>query len=85
MIKYLIFCLEKIVLFLIRFYQWTLSPDHGLFSAIYPGPGACKFNPTCSEYAVQAIQKYGLFKGVGKAIKRLARCHPWSLGGNDFP
>ena len=43
----------------------------------------CRFTPTCSEYAAQAIEKYGCFKGIGLAIWRLARCHPWTSGGDD--
>lgn len=76
---------QLIVLKLIRFYQKTFSPDHGPFSLIHPWPGVCKFQPTCSEYAYQAIEKYGLIKGCFKAIKRICRCHPWSRGGYDPP
>lgn len=77
--------IRLLVLKLIRFYQKTFSPDHGPFSLLHPWPGACKFQPTCSEYAYQAIVKYGLLKGIFKAIKRVLRCHPWSKGGWDPP
>ena len=76
--------LKEISIFLIRIYQRTLSLDHGLLSEIYPGHGACRFNPTCSEYSIQALRKYGLFKGLIKTIKRLIRCNHWNYGGNDF-
>jgi len=63
-----------IALALIKIYQKLISP---LLSSV------CRFHPSCSEYARQAIQKYGLFKGGGLALKRIARCHPRSAGGND--
>ena len=77
--------LRAIIIFLIRVYQRTISPDHGILSIFYPGPGACRFNPTCSEYSILALKKYGLFKGLVKTITRLVRCNPWNYGGNDFP
>jgi putative membrane protein insertion efficiency factor len=46
------------------------------------GP-ACRFNPTCSDYTYQAIEKYGVVKGGWLGLKRIARCHPWSRGGLD--
>jgi putative membrane protein insertion efficiency factor len=46
-------------------------------------PPACRFVPTCSEYAVEAIEKHGLFNGVGLAIRRIVRCAPWHPGGFD--
>lgn len=67
----------------IRFYQKNFSPDTSPFSLIHPFYGACKFQPTCSEYAYQAIEKYGIFKGIVKAISRIFRCHPFSRGGWD--
>lgn len=46
-------------------------------------PAVCRFQPTCSEYAAQAIAKYGAFKGSGLAVVRLCRCHPFHPGGYD--
>lgn len=62
---------------LIRLYQRTLSPDHGLFRVFYPD-GFCRYYPSCSEYAFQAITKFGFFRGWLLAIKRLLRCHPFN-------
>jgi uncharacterized protein len=59
---------------LIRIYQWTLSPLLG---------ANCRFYPSCSHYAEQALRKYGLIKGSYLAVRRLARCHPWHEGGVD--
>ena len=59
---------------LIRVYQKGISP---LF------PAACIYRPTCSEYARQAIDKYGFIKGAALATKRIARCHPFHAGGYD--
>ena len=59
----------------IRFYQRAISP--GL-------PARCKYHPSCSEYAVQAVRRYGILRGVVLAAWRLLRCNPWSHGGVDF-
>lgn len=61
-------------LFLIRAYQVVLSPILG---------PACRFSPSCSEYAYQAITRYGPLKGTILSIKRLFRCHPFNPGGFD--
>lgn len=58
----------------IKIYQIVLSP--------LIGP-SCRFNPTCSNYAIQAITKYGALKGLYLALKRIIRCHPWGESGND--
>ena len=58
----------------LRFYKRFISPML---------PPACRFQPTCSEYAMEAVQHYGIFKGSFLAMRRLARCHPWSRGGFD--
>jgi putative membrane protein insertion efficiency factor len=58
----------------IRLYQRAISPLL---------PPACRFTPTCSEYAVQAIEAYGASKGGWLALRRLARCHPWGGSGYD--
>lgn len=71
-----------VVLWLIKIYQKTLSFDHGFFSRFFPF-GFCRFNPTCSEYAYQAISKYGVLRGGIKALWRIMRCNPFSKGGND--
>jgi hypothetical protein len=73
---------SMIFVFLIRLYRKTISPDHGLLKIFYPY-GCCRFRPTCSEYAEDAIIKYGVFKGVLKIIWRVLRCNPWSKGGYD--
>jgi uncharacterized protein len=66
----------------IRFYQKTLSFDHGPMRFFKPY-GHCRFQPTCSEYAVKAIERYGFLKGGLKAMWRVLRCNPWSKGGYD--
>jgi len=58
----------------IKMYQIVLSP--------LIGP-SCRFNPTCSYYAIQAITKYGALKGLYLSLKRIVRCHPWGESGND--
>jgi len=66
--------LEKILLFLIRAYQLTLSPFLGQH---------CRFTPSCSNYAREAIQRHGAWRGSWLAIRRIARCHPFCEGGHD--
>ena len=63
--------MKTVLLSMIRFYQRSISP---LF------PPRCRFRPTCSAYAVQAITKYGALKGGWLALKRIARCHPFYKG-----
>lgn len=74
--------LSKIVISFIKFYQKTLSPDHGPLKHMFPH-GYCRFYPTCSEYAIQAIKKYGIIIGGLKAAWRILRCNPFNKGGND--
>ena len=66
--------LVKFFCLLIRFYQVCISP---LF------PPTCRYVPTCSAYSLEAIQKYGPFKGSYMGIKRILRCHPFHEGGYD--
>lgn len=73
---------KKFILKLIRLYQKTLSFDHGPLSVFY-FKGFCRFNPTCSEYTYQAIEKHGLPKGGFWGLWRILRCNPWSKGGYD--
>lgn len=62
---------------LIRLYQRTLSPDHGWTRVRYPY-GFCRFYPSCSEYAYQALERHGLILGIYLSVKRVARCNPWA-------
>lgn len=66
--------LKKAFLLLIRGYQKGVSPWL---------PAACRFHPTCSEYMYQAVEKWGLIKGLGLGLRRIGRCHPWNPGGVD--
>jgi putative membrane protein insertion efficiency factor len=60
----------------VRLYQLLISP-------LVP-PNTCKYHPTCSQYAIDALHKYGLVRGTAKAVWRLLRCNPWSRGGVDY-
>ena len=66
--------MKHLFIFLIRFYRQFVSP---LF------PPSCRFQPTCSEYALEALEKFGVIKGSWLAIKRVFRCHPLHPGGYD--
>src|SRR5205807_2011532 len=66
--------MRHLVALLIRLYQWTVSP--------LLGPG-CRFYPSCSRYALEAVLRFGVVRGGALAIARLARCHPWHAGGFD--
>jgi putative membrane protein insertion efficiency factor len=65
-----------VIIALVRVYQWTLSPIVGR---------QCRFQPTCSNYMIQAIEKYGALKGTLKGIWRIIRCNPFCRGGYDPP
>lgn len=69
--------MKYIFIFIIRVYQKTLSPDHGLFKARYPY-GFCRFYPSCSQYAIEAITEHGAAKGLVLATKRVIHCNPFS-------
>ena len=66
--------MKLVAIYLLRLYKYTVSPLL---------PPSCRFTPTCSEYALDAISKYGFGKGVILSLKRLSRCHPFCAGGYD--
>ena len=66
--------MKPLLLALIRFYQYAISPLLGR---------RCRFFPSCSEYAVEALEKHGALTGFWLALKRLSHCHPWNPGGFD--
>ena len=66
--------MRALVAFLIQIYQWTVSP--------LLGP-RCRFYPSCSQYAREAVLRFGVVAGGALALKRLGRCHPWHPGGFD--
>ena len=66
--------MRKAVLLLLRGYKWLVSPLL---------PAACRYVPTCSEYATEAVERHGAFKGGLKAAWRVLRCHPFAIGGYD--
>tara|TARA_Y100000590_G_scaffold238660_1_gene268485 strand:+ start:414 stop:620 length:207 start_codon:yes stop_codon:yes gene_type:complete len=67
--------LKLLIIGLIKFYQKGISPFL---------PSICKYQPTCSEYALQAINKFGVLKGTWLAFFRILRCNPWAKGGADY-
>lgn len=66
--------LSRLLIALIRFYKHYISPLT---------PQACRYTPTCSQYTLEAIQKYGALRGTWLGIKRICRCHPWGGSGYD--
>ena len=67
---------------LITGYQRTLSPDHGWMKRMVGHP-VCRYTPTCSEYAHEALERHGLIAGSWLALRRIIRCTPWHIGGDD--
>jgi putative membrane protein insertion efficiency factor len=65
---------QNVVLIVLRAYRWAISPLL---------PPACRYVPTCSEYAMEAVERYGAIQGSAKAIWRVLRCHPFTRGGVD--
>jgi hypothetical protein len=68
------FIVSFIFIKIIRFYQLAISPIL---------PDSCRYTPTCSQYSIEALQKYGPLKGSFLAIRRILRCHPWGGHGHD--
>ena len=69
---------RKIFIYIINIYQRTLSPDTGILKKIgVIKKPVCVFYPSCSEYTKEAINKYGVFKGIKLGFLRISRCHPW--------
>jgi len=66
--------MNKILLAVVRAYRYAVSPMLGQH---------CRFHPSCSAYAAEAIERHGAPRGVWLAVKRIARCHPWHAGGYD--
>lgn len=67
---------ELILVGLVRVYQKCISPMLGPH---------CRFHPSCSEYFILAVKKYGAIRGSWRGVRRIARCHPWNPGGYDPP
>ncbi len=65
---------RRLAVWILRLYQIAISP---LF------PASCRFTPTCSQYAIEAVERFGIFKGGWLSLKRIARCHPFHPGGYD--
>ncbi|NNC82759.1 MAG: membrane protein insertion efficiency factor YidD [Flavobacteriales bacterium] len=66
--------LSDLLILPIRFYQWAISPLL---------PSSCRYTPTCSHYAVEALRKHGPVRGSWLALKRISRCTPWGGSGHD--
>jgi len=66
--------LKYLLIGLVKVYQYCISPLT---------PASCRYIPTCSQYALEALRKYGVFKGGWLALKRILRCHPWGGHGYD--
>ncbi|MGD9869676.1 MAG: membrane protein insertion efficiency factor YidD [Thauera sp.] len=66
--------MKTVLIALVRFYRYAISPMLGR---------SCRFHPTCSEYAIEAIQRYGALRGGWMAARRVGRCHPFNPGGYD--
>jgi uncharacterized protein len=72
--------LQAILIFAIRAYRWMISPAQ-IF--LFGPTGGCRFTPTCSQYAIEAIHSQGVLTGSALAAKRICRCHPWGDCGHD--
>ncbi len=72
--------LQHLLVAVIRFYRWTISP---VKSAFFGPWGHCRYSPTCSAYALEAVQLHGVWRGTCLAARRLLRCHPWGGCGHD--
>lgn len=66
--------MRRVLIAIVRAYQYLLSPWWGT---------QCRFTPTCSHYAIEALDRHGALAGAWLAVRRILRCHPWSAGGYD--
>ncbi|NLM42583.1 MAG: membrane protein insertion efficiency factor YidD [Clostridiales bacterium] len=66
--------MKYVIVFFIKLYQVVISPI---------SPGKCRFIPSCSNYTIEAVKKYGSIKGIIMGIKRMMKCHPFNPGGYD--
>ena len=66
--------MRRVLIAIVRAYQYLLSPWWG---------SQCRFTPTCSHYAIEALERHGALGGAWLAVRRILRCHPWSAGGYD--
>jgi hypothetical protein len=71
---------QLILILVVHFYRWTLSPAK---TFLFGPLGQCRFTPSCSEYALEALQTHGPAAGSWLAVKRVCRCHPWGGSGHD--
>lgn len=71
---------QQILVFIVRVYRWVLSP---MKTAVFGPAGRCRFTPTCSQFALQAVQTHGALRGSALAALRVCRCHPWGGCGHD--
>jgi len=72
--------MTKLIVFLIHVYRWTLKPFLHVLSG---GMGGCRYEPGCSQYCLEAVQRHGAGKGLWLGICRIGRCHPWGGSGYD--
>jgi hypothetical protein len=75
--------MKHFILALIRFYQKTSFFHKALFRNLFLTDAVCRYQPTCSNYTYQAVEKFGVVKGLFLGLKRIIRCHPWAQGGLD--
>jgi len=74
--------IAEIFILAIKFYQKTLSPDHSWMRHFHEF-GFCRYSPSCSQYGIDALKKYGAVRGLVMTLWRILRCNPWSKGGFD--
>jgi hypothetical protein len=71
---------QHILIFAVRVYRWTISP---MFALVFGATAGCRFTPTCSGYALEALRTHGAVRGAWLATRRICRCHPWGGCGHD--
>jgi uncharacterized protein len=75
--------MKKLILSAIKFYQRTAFFHGTIIRSLFLSDASCRFTPHCSDYTYQAVEKYGVGKGLWLGLNRIVRCHPWNKGGYD--
>ncbi len=74
---------QRGIVTMVQWYQKVLSFDHGILGRIFPHVRVCRYHPSCSQYMIEAVERFGVVRGVWMGVRRVLRCAPWGSSGDD--